>query len=671
LHRAGSDDDLAQRLQAMLEAHHGRHEFPGVVLALRRPRGTELTLTAGTQRADAAEPGVDADVPWIIGSATKSFVAVTVLQLVQEGRLALDQSVEAWLPTIPWARSITVRHLLQHASGLAEYIDLPEVQREARRAWTADELIDAAVARGCGAGQGKRHAYSNTNYLALGCIVQQVAGRVWYEEVRARVLAPLGMHRTGYAGAGDALAIGPGHGEVQGAFVDLSHRWHASLGGAAGGMYSTAGDLVKFAAALATGALLDARSQAQMRTFLPAEADEGVQQEYGLGLQRFTLDGTVMYGHLGSGSAHSCCFGFALDSGVSVAVLTNVENPAPAAFLAMAALREAAAGAVPAAIEPLPAPLPEPGADPIPRGLHGKLQVLGGGTFGRPAATETYGTDRSIDSLTGTRRRDEPIGAVIAELSYTFECVDTQLFVGTSELATADAQAALEVGVRQLLADGTLLTAAYAPAIRGPLGQVWDDPYATGAPRRRVDVTAQGFRFGTEHTLGLPLSFDYQFGRQTVDQERSGAATRLPAEAVRLLHRDSDLQRLRLGATLALSDVVTLEPSFEYATADAKGAANSYDGFGGGLELTYANHGIELTLGADFASTRFATRHPVFDVTRADGTLQASFGLTITAPFGWQQTSIEWLVRYRRNASNIDFYDSDETIVGFGITYEF
>lgn len=306
------------RAKAVLDRHRARNEFPGAVLAVRDPDGASFTVTTGV--ADPTRGGAPPDerTPWIIGSTTKTFVAVVALQLAQEGKLDLDAAVGPFFPDLPGGSRITARHLLQHTSGLREYLDSEVVLRDARREWSARELIAVAVARGPVAAPGAGHHYSNTNYLVLGELIATVTSRPWYVEVRNRIIEPLGLEHTGYAGEPSAPRLGAGHVLEKGRFVDATDRWHPSLGGAAGAMYSTAADLMTFTLALFEGDLIDARRASEMQSFVQG-ADLGhVIHAYGLGLERYSANGLTVLGHMGSGSAHGSFIGYDPRSNLTV-----------------------------------------------------------------------------------------------------------------------------------------------------------------------------------------------------------------------------------------------------------------------------------------------------------------------------------------------------------------
>ncbi len=373
---AAARPDTELRAARTLERHAARGEFPGAVLSLRP--GAEAPFTVATGRAEARPGGarVDPGVPWAIGSVTKVFVAVVVLQLAQEGRLDLDAPVGPRLPGLPGVAHLTARQLLQHTSGLAEYLHTAPVEREPRRAWPARDLVAVALARGPVAAPGAGYHYANTNYLVLGELIEQVTARPWHAEVRRRLLEPLGLDQTGYAGEPSAARIGAGHLRDGGTFLDATDRWHPSLGGAAGGMYATSADLLAFTVALFEGRLLDARHAAEMRAFVPGEDQGHVAHAYGLGLERYTLNGLTLLGHMGTASAHGAFIGYDPASRTAVAVQVNAASPGTSAILAA----EAVGALTGRDVAPPPAPSLSVGYTAFPfRSLerHGSGEAIG------------------------------------------------------------------------------------------------------------------------------------------------------------------------------------------------------------------------------------------------------------------------------------------------------
>ncbi|MGQ0568282.1 MAG: serine hydrolase domain-containing protein, partial [Armatimonadota bacterium] len=136
-----------------------------------------------------------------IASLTKTFVAVVVLQLVGEGKLSLDDAVENRLPgLVPNGRNITIRYLINHTSGLFDYVEDQNVFRRlvsnTSRVWSPQELIAVGTSHKALFAPGRGWAYSNTGYLLLGLIVEKVTGISLGEELRQRIFVPLGLRGT-------------------------------------------------------------------------------------------------------------------------------------------------------------------------------------------------------------------------------------------------------------------------------------------------------------------------------------------------------------------------------------------------------------------------------------------------------------------------------------------
>jgi D-alanyl-D-alanine carboxypeptidase len=492
-HSSASSRSLELRATRVLDRHRARREFPGAVLALRDPSAAPLTVTVGT--ADATRGGgarIDPSTPWIIGSTTKTFVAVVVLQLAQERKLDLDATVEPFFPDLPAASRITTRHLLQHTSGMAEYLHTDAVERGARREWRARELIAVAVARGPLAEPGAGYHYANTNYLMLGEIIEKVTSRPWYAEVRSRILEPLGLRHTGYAGEASAPRTGVGHVLANGKFVDATDLWHPSIGGAAGAMYSTTADLMAFTLALFEGDLLDAKRTAEMRAFVRGEDYGFVDHAYGLGLERYTVNHLTLLGHMGTGSAHGSFIGYDPTSHAAVAVQINAANPGPAAIMAAEVIGEVTGKDV--------------SAPPTP-------SVSAGYTFFPYQTLERAGSGERIGKVRVTTQQVSTSYPIVAnegrtrlDLSVAYERLQFDYRDMSHPLDNAHAVSATAF-LRQKLTDawGLMLVAApgYADDFKGP---------ASLDAVTMTFVGAGSYRFSDRLEIGLGVAVQNAFG---------------------------------------------------------------------------------------------------------------------------------------------------------------
>ena len=323
-------------LRHILKSHYAAGDFVGARIATLERDGTLTQASTGTTTVGRPSRPVDRDLPWSIGSVTKTFVAVTVLQLAEEGAIDLDAGIAAFMPELPGAGRITPRQLLQHTSGLAEYIDAPAVVNDPRRVWTPAELIAVAEAAGRVGEPGGPFHYANTNFIILGEIIEQVTGNSWADEVRTRIAEPLGLSDTRQMT--DERPVGYKY--VDDTLVESTLTMDPSVGGAAGALLSTNRDLLSFGKALVDGTLLSADSTAAMRTFVPGEdySQFGIVHGSGLGLEQYATDAITVDGHMGVGEAQSAFLGFDVERGTVVAVQMNVAVGGPQAFMALEAL---------------------------------------------------------------------------------------------------------------------------------------------------------------------------------------------------------------------------------------------------------------------------------------------------------------------------------------------
>lgn len=285
----------------------------GAVGALVEVRDDDGVWRGASGHSQLGKPqGVPVGSRFRAGSITKTFVATVVLQLVDEGRLRLTDSVEKWLPgVVPAGEHITVEELLNHTSGLYDVLHTltfppsPEFLTYRDRIWTANELIQRALANPPTVPKpGTEFSYSNTNYLLLGEIIEKVSGRSYGEQIERRILRPLGLNGTTVPGTSARIPGPHPHGYVPVAengrtrLVDFTDM-NPSIMGAGGEIISTTADLNRFFAALLGGRLVPEHLLTQMTT---AGTEGG---RYGLGMfLKTTTCGTPVYGHDGDAVAY-------------------------------------------------------------------------------------------------------------------------------------------------------------------------------------------------------------------------------------------------------------------------------------------------------------------------------------------------------------------------------
>ena len=303
--RDGTRQVVRQGLERLVE----ENGFPAALASVRTRGGRQVDLAAGTGdlRTGRRAP-VDGQVR--AGSNTKAFTAVVVLQLVGEGRIGLDEPVETYLPGLVrgWGidgRDITVRQLLQHTSGLPDYVRVMGVDWFAGRDTYREprDLLDMALTLPADFAPGQGWQYSNTGYLLAGLVVQRVTGRPLEEQVTERVLERLGLEDTHLPAQGERGLRGRhprGYHAAQpgGELRDITEL-DASWAWAAGGLVSTPRDLDRFFSALLAGDLLAPAELAEMRTTVEAPG-MWPGARYGLGLISTPLTcGGLLWGHGG------------------------------------------------------------------------------------------------------------------------------------------------------------------------------------------------------------------------------------------------------------------------------------------------------------------------------------------------------------------------------------
>ncbi|MGW8377314.1 serine hydrolase domain-containing protein [Streptomyces sp. ODS28] len=294
-----------------------RDGVPGVTAGAEDARGPWKSAAGIGDLRDGRPRG--ADDHYRVASVTKTFVATVVLQLDTERRLRLDDTVERWLPGVVRGhghdgRRITLRQLLNHTSGIYEFLEDKDFRsrfstREALEKHrydtaTARQLVDVAMQHAPYFPPGTDWHYSNTNYQLLGMVIRKATGHSYAQEIRHRILRPLGLRHT-YVPHTDPRMPRPSSRGYTRFSADPDERpydvteFNPSSASASGGMISTSADLNRFYSALLRGRLLDARHLAAMKTTVPAEA-EHPGARYGLGLiERRLSCGRTVWGHTG------------------------------------------------------------------------------------------------------------------------------------------------------------------------------------------------------------------------------------------------------------------------------------------------------------------------------------------------------------------------------------
>lgn len=339
----------------------------GAVVQVRSPELGDWTTTIGTRTFRGTDP-VQVGDHVRIGSVTKTWTGTVVLQLVDEGRLRLDDPVSAYRPDVPNGQDITIEQLLTMRSGLGNYTTDPDLNRridaDPSTVFEPEELIRMGLALPVEFPPGEGFYYSNTNTALLGRIVEQLTGNPLETEIERRILTPLGMAGSSFPATSEALPDPHPAGYSYGGFVETidtnvlsAEKQAAARAGtlaprdvtltnpswawSAGAGISTADDLTRYVRALVGGELLGPQLQrARLDSVRPLDPAAPDGPGYGLALARFGS----FYGHTGELPGFNTFAGYDPDRDVSVVVWTSLapspDGQDPAAQMARVIISE-------------------------------------------------------------------------------------------------------------------------------------------------------------------------------------------------------------------------------------------------------------------------------------------------------------------------------------------
>jgi D-alanyl-D-alanine carboxypeptidase len=331
------------RLTRALDTSFRAARAPGVMVSVSRGDGTPWTAVRGTADPATRAPVQD-DLYTRIASVTKTFTATMVLQLVDEGKLALDDPIARWFPDLSDGDEITVRMLGNMSSGIDSYSLDPTVQKEysadPERTFTNDELIAAGTSLPRRFPPGEGFLYSNTNFVMLGRIVEAETGKPYAEALQERVFDRLDMRQSS---APTVTAIPDPH--WQGFTTQFSEdgrpvnatAWSPTFAGPAGDIVSTLADTRTWTRSVGTGSLISPEAQRERLRPNPASVGNGRAYLFGLGEE----DGWLAHSGRLPGFTSQIAYDPATDTSIVVLANSDIPTdqgpPAPAIFKALAA----------------------------------------------------------------------------------------------------------------------------------------------------------------------------------------------------------------------------------------------------------------------------------------------------------------------------------------------
>jgi D-alanyl-D-alanine carboxypeptidase len=314
-------NSLAATVDAVVQAAMQQQNIPGMTVALAKNGSVLYEQGYGFSdlaTGQAARPNLIFE----IGSITKQFTAALIMMLQEQGRLHVDDSLATYLPQYNFPAAITLRMMLTHTSGLADFTNFPQLGDWLRGGVSEETVLTAVSQAPLQFPPGTQYAYSNSNFFALGAIIEKLTGQSYAADLNQYILQPLGLMSTYYSlPPPEQAATGYTN---NGSGLVPAILWDRSAAFAAGALSSDLNDLVVWDDALLNGKVVSAASFNAMTTSNGFPMSGG--GSYGFGLALATINGRPVIWHngqIGGFTAENMVF---LDSGFAVIVLTNDQD---------------------------------------------------------------------------------------------------------------------------------------------------------------------------------------------------------------------------------------------------------------------------------------------------------------------------------------------------------
>jgi CubicO group peptidase (beta-lactamase class C family) len=319
----GAQADTA-RMDRAIKPYADQQAFMGSVLVAR---GGEVLFSKGYGFANAEwEIPNTPSTKFRLGSVTKQFTAACILILEERGKLKTSDPVKKYLPDAPAAwDKITIYNLLTHTSGIPSFTEFPDYDTIKLSPMSPRQAYDRLRERSLAFQPGDRFSYSNSNYLLLGFLIEKISGDSYEKFLQQNVLAPLGLKDTGYDSRALILRRASGYSRSGGELVNADYI-DMSIPQAAGALYSTTEDLLRWVQGVFGGKLLSPASLQKMTT--------PFKETYACGLGVRTINGHKIISHGGGIEGFQTFLAYYPDDRLTVVVLANLtgSDPAPRAL---------------------------------------------------------------------------------------------------------------------------------------------------------------------------------------------------------------------------------------------------------------------------------------------------------------------------------------------------
>ncbi|GGJ28070.1 serine hydrolase domain-containing protein [Deinococcus roseus] len=310
---------------AVLDAHHNARFFMGNVVILKD--GQPLFEKAVGQAS--VEFGIPANSQTVyeIGSITKSFTAVAILKLQEQGKLKVTDALSKYLPDFPNGDRITLHHLLTHTSGVTNFTAFPGFLEVQKQNFSQSQIVDLFKDKPLDFEPGDHFSYSNSGFTLLGQVIEKASGMPYQEYIRQNVLQPLKFKDLDFHSRLDLVPNRASGYVLNGASYQVPELHNVEIAGPAGGLYATASELARWLPDLFAGKILNAES---IKAFSSPQVNTGAPlpgfEAYGYGVGMGKLFGHPVVSHGGNINGFNAMMAYFPEEKLSIAVLSNLDG---------------------------------------------------------------------------------------------------------------------------------------------------------------------------------------------------------------------------------------------------------------------------------------------------------------------------------------------------------
>ncbi len=303
-----------KKLNAYFDTLENNNRFMGNVLIMKGDK-VEFEKSVGMSQVDEKQKHSSKDI-FRIGSITKTYTATIVLKLIEDKKLSLDTKLEAFFPKVKNADAITIKQMLNHSSGLANYTSQKDFGLYMSEAQSQEQMVARIEKLKSDFAPGSKHEYSNTNFILLGYILEKVSGRTYAKNLDQYIVKPLKLKSTTYTLGNTILPKESSSYIFQEGWQKMPN-WNLDVAAAAGAMRATTEDLALFARGLFRGKILDEESLKEMTSF---------EKSYGLGLLEAPFYDKRLLMHGGKIEGFRSEFFYDQEEDVTLVLLSNASN---------------------------------------------------------------------------------------------------------------------------------------------------------------------------------------------------------------------------------------------------------------------------------------------------------------------------------------------------------